>query len=157
MLGKVAGATVPKDYDMKVQRQHGGKAPCVLHLDTRRRCLVSFAWKTVGLFDGKYRPSSQHVCPHRTKLRTNIRALSEIRKSDLCFWATYTNEHFRQLHHWGRIKSFWWGGVLARPLELKKRLVEKNKVEYIYTTCTKSSPTCFGTPWVPSSGSLHNS
>jgi hypothetical protein len=48
MLGKVAGATVPKDYDMKVQRQHEGKVPCVLHLDTRRRCLVSFAWRTVG-------------------------------------------------------------------------------------------------------------
>jgi len=28
-------------------------------------------------------------------------------------------------------------------------------LECIHSKCTNTSPTCFGTPWVPSSGSLH--
>jgi hypothetical protein len=135
MLGKVAGATVPKDDDMKVQRQQGGKVPCVLHLDTRRRCVVSFTWRTVWVFDGKYRPSPQHVYPHRTKVRTNIRALSDIRNSDLCFWATYYKGRFSQFHHWGRFKSYFLGGGGgSRPTTGIKRKTSRtqNKVEYTH-------------------------
>jgi hypothetical protein len=41
--------------------------------------------------------------------------------------------------------------------EMKKHALKGELPGYIHNRCTKSSPTCFGTPWVPSTESLFTS